>query len=77
MIPERPPAQVNQGTGHTKVERPDAVTVAGRMENGALLSGLWSGVAPHGAEPNATSFSGHTLWVVDEAAGQLLRFDLT
>jgi predicted dehydrogenase len=58
VIPERPPAQVNQGTGQTKVERPDTVTVAGELENGALFSGLWSGVARFGDSPNAIEVFG-------------------
>ncbi len=58
VIPERPAAEVNQGRGQTKVERPDTVTVAGEMENGALFSGLWSGVAPFGAGPNAIEVHG-------------------
>src|SRR5687767_14792127 len=45
LTPERPPAEVNQGAGHTQVERPDTLTVAAEMENGALFSGLWSEVA--------------------------------
>ncbi|MDQ3700085.1 MAG: Gfo/Idh/MocA family oxidoreductase [Chloroflexota bacterium] len=57
-IPQRPPADVNQGTGQTTVERPDTVTVTGLMENGALFSGLWSGVAPFGAGPNAIEVYG-------------------
>ncbi len=58
VIPERPPATVNQGSGATKVERPDTVTVAGTMENGALFSGLWSGVARFGDGPNAIEIFG-------------------
>jgi predicted dehydrogenase len=58
VIPERPAAEVNQGRGETNVERPDAVTVAATMENGALFSGLWSGVARHGAEANAIEIFG-------------------
>jgi predicted dehydrogenase len=58
FIPERPPAQVNQGTGQTKVDRPDSVTVAAQMENGALLSGLWSGVARFGADLNMIEIYG-------------------
>ncbi len=58
LIPQRPPAEVNQGTGSTKVERPDTVTVAAEMENGALLSGLWSAVAKFGAEGNAIELYG-------------------
>ena len=57
-ITERPPAEVNQGSGHTKVERPDTVTVAAEMENGALLTGLWSAVAKFGAEGNAIEIYG-------------------
>ena len=58
LIPQRPPAEVNQGAGQTKVERPDTLTVAGGMEKGALFSGLWSGVAAFGAEPNAIEIFG-------------------
>jgi predicted dehydrogenase len=58
VIPERPPAEVNQGSGQTRVERPDTVTVAGEMENGALFSGLWSGVARLGDGPNAVEVYG-------------------
>jgi predicted dehydrogenase len=58
FIPERPPAEVNQGTGHTKVERPDTLTITGEMENGALFTGLWSGVARFGGEPNAIEIFG-------------------
>jgi predicted dehydrogenase len=58
MIPERPPAEVHQGAGETRVERPDLLTVAAEMENGALFSGLWSGVARFGAEPNAIEIFG-------------------
>jgi predicted dehydrogenase len=58
LIPQRPPAQVNQGTGQTAVERPDTVTVTGTMENGALFSGLWSGVARLGDAPNAIEVYG-------------------
>ena len=49
---------MNQGTGHTRVERPDTVTVAAEMENGALLTGLWSAVAKFGAEGNAIEIYG-------------------
>jgi predicted dehydrogenase len=56
--PERPPAEVNQGKGQTRVERPDTLTVAAEMENGALLSGLWSGVARFGEGPNAIEIYG-------------------
>jgi predicted dehydrogenase len=58
LIPQRPPAQVNQGSGTTTVERPDTVTLAAEMENGALLSGLWSGVAKFGAEGNGIEIYG-------------------
>ena len=58
LIRERPPAQVNQGTGTTKVERPDTVTVAAEMENGALLTGFWSTLAKFGAEGNAIEIYG-------------------
>jgi predicted dehydrogenase len=58
MIPERPPAQVNQGSGQTRVESPDTITTAAVMENGALFSGLWSGVAQFGDEPNAIELFG-------------------
>jgi predicted dehydrogenase len=57
-IPQRPPAQVNQGTGQTAVERPDAVTAAATMENGALFSGLWSGIAKFGEGANAIEIFG-------------------
>ncbi|HEX2186244.1 MAG TPA: Gfo/Idh/MocA family oxidoreductase [Chloroflexota bacterium] len=58
LIPERPPAEGNQGAGQTKVERPDTVTMAAEMENGALLSGLWSGVTRFGADPNRIEIFG-------------------
>lgn len=58
VIQQRPPAQVNQGSGSTKVERPDTLTVAAEMENGALLSGLWSAVAKFGAEGNGIEIYG-------------------
>jgi predicted dehydrogenase len=58
MIPERPPAEVSQGTGQTKVDSPDTITTAAMMENGALFSGLWSGVAQFGNEPNAIELFG-------------------
>jgi predicted dehydrogenase len=58
LITERPPAEVNQGAGSTTVERPDTLTVAAEMENGALLSGLWSAVAKFGAEGNGIELYG-------------------
>ena len=58
LIPARPPAEVTQGRGSTRVDRPDTLTVAAEMENGALFSGLWSGVAQFGAEPNAIEIFG-------------------
>ena len=58
LIPQRPPAQVNQGSGATKVDRPDTVTVAAEMDNGALFSGLWSTLAKFGAEGNAIEIYG-------------------
>ncbi|MGH2368868.1 MAG: Gfo/Idh/MocA family protein, partial [Chloroflexota bacterium] len=58
LIPQRPPAEVNQGTGQSKVERPDTVTAAAEMENGALFSGLWSGVAALASEANAIEIFG-------------------
>jgi predicted dehydrogenase len=58
VVPERPAATVNQGSGSTRVERPDTVTVAGTMANGALFSGLWSGVARFGDGPNAIEVFG-------------------
>jgi len=58
MIPERPPAQVSQGKGQTRVESSDTITTAAMMENGALFSGLWSGVAQFGDEPNAIEMFG-------------------
>ena len=58
LIRERPAAQVNQGAGHTKVERPDTVTVSAEMENGALLTGMWSALAKFGAEGNAIEIYG-------------------
>ncbi|CAA9292030.1 MAG: NADH-dependent dehydrogenase [uncultured Chloroflexi bacterium] len=58
LIGERPPAEVNQGQGSTKVERPDTLTVAAEMENGALLSGLWSSVAKFGADGNSIEIYG-------------------
>lgn len=58
LIPQRPPAEVNQGAGQTTVERPDTIAIAAEMENGALFSGLWSAVAPFGAEPNAIEIFG-------------------
>ena len=57
-IPERPPADVNQGTGQTRVDSPDTITTAAIMETGALFSGLWSGVAQFGDEPNAIEMFG-------------------
>lgn len=58
LIPERPPAKVNQGQGKTKVERPDTVTIGAQMENGAHFGGVWSGVARFGAEPNGIELFG-------------------
>jgi predicted dehydrogenase len=58
VIAERPPAEVNQGHGQTRVERPDTLTVAAQMEDGALFSGLWSGVARFGEGPNAIEIYG-------------------
>ncbi len=58
FIPERPPAEVHQGHGQTKVERPDTLAVAARMENGALFSGLWSGVAKFADDANAIEIYG-------------------
>lgn len=58
LIPQRPPAEVNQGAGHTTVDRPDTVTVAAEMENGALFTGMWSALARFGAEGNAIEIYG-------------------
>ncbi|MBI3972943.1 MAG: Gfo/Idh/MocA family oxidoreductase [Chloroflexi bacterium] len=58
LIPTRPPAEVNQGAGATKVERPDTLAVAATMESGALFSGLWCGVAKFGADLNAIEIYG-------------------
>lgn len=58
LIPKRPPAEVNQGKGSSQVERPDTLVVAADMENGALLSGIWSGVALNGADLNAIEIYG-------------------
>jgi predicted dehydrogenase len=58
LIPERPPAEVNQGAGTTKVERPDTVATSAEMENGALFSGIWSTLAKFGAEGNGIEMYG-------------------
>ena len=58
LLPVRPPAEVNQGKGQTNVERPDTLTVAAEMENGALFSGLWSGVAKFADGTNAIEVFG-------------------
>ena len=58
LIPQRPPAEVHQGAGKTRVERPDTFTFVAQLENGALFSGLWSGVARLGADLNAIEIFG-------------------
>ncbi len=58
LIPSRPAAQTNQGTGQTTVERPDSVAVAGRLAGGGLLSASFCGVGRFGAEPNMIEIYG-------------------
>ncbi|HEV2121340.1 MAG TPA: Gfo/Idh/MocA family oxidoreductase [Chloroflexota bacterium] len=58
FIPERPAAEVNQGAGQTKVDRPDSLTLAAQMENGALLSGLWSSVTRFASDLNMIEIYG-------------------
>jgi predicted dehydrogenase len=54
VYPTRPTADGGEG----KVERPDTLTAVAELENGALATMLWSGVARHAAETNAFEIFG-------------------
>ena len=57
-IPERPPMERGPSHGETKVERPDGLTLAAELQDGAVLSGLWSDVARFGDEGNGIELYG-------------------